>query len=200
MAIKYRKVGLGFCGLILLLLAALAAAMLRRGFSARTPPMAVESLLARELRRLAVPRSEKNRANPFVATPELLAEARRHFADHCAGCHGNDGSGNTRLGQGLFPQAPDMRKAETQNLTDGETYYIIHNGVRFTGMLAWGADGPDEDSWKLVLFVRHLSQLTPQELTAMEKDNPKSESERAEEQEEEDFLNGKLIQPHFDRH
>jgi len=197
---KSWKSGIGFTGLILVLLIALGAAILRRGFSARTPPSAFESLLARGMRRLAVPSADRHRANPFTATPELLAEARHHFADHCAGCHGNDGRGNTTLGESLFPKAPDMRKPETQNLTDGELYYIIHNGVRFTGMPAWGADGPDDDSWKLALFIRHLSQLTQQELAEMERDNPKSESEQAEEQEEDDFLNGKPAHPHSDQH
>lgn len=197
---KGWKFGLGFCFLMAMSLTALCVAMLRRGFSARTSPMAAESFVARELRRLAVPTSEKNRANPFTVTPELLAEARHHFADHCASCHANDGSGHTSLGRSLFPKAPDMRRAETQNLSDGELYYIIHNGVRFTGMPAWGGDGPDDDSWKLVLFIRHLPHMTAQEAIDMEKENPKSESERAEEQEEEDFLSGKPATPPSHQH
>ena len=56
----------------------------------------------------------------------------------------------------MYPPAPDMRRAETQQLTDGELFYIIQNGVRLTGMPAWGGSGGDvsahdeEDSWKLV--------------------------------------------------
>ena len=129
--------------------------------------------------------------NPFSANESLFKEAREHFADHCASCHGNDGSGHTALGMGLSPQAPDMRLLATQSKSDGELYSIIHNGIRFSGMPAWGAEGKDDDSWKLVLFIRHLPQLTADEVKDMEKYNPKSESERAEEQEEEDFLNGK---------
>ncbi|MGO8814678.1 MAG: c-type cytochrome [Terriglobia bacterium] len=197
---KSWKLGIGSVGLILVLLIALGPTILRRGFSARTPPSAFESILAREMRRLAVPSADRQRANPFTPTPELLAEARHHFADHCAVCHANDGSGNTTLGQSLFPKAPDMRKPETQNLTDGEIYFVIHNGIRFTGMPAWGLPGPDEDSWKLTLFIRHLSQLTNAELNDMEKYNPKSESERAEEQAEDDFLNGKPNSPQPHQH
>jgi len=82
-----------------------------------------------------------------------------------------------------------MRLPETQNLTDGEVYYIIHNGIRLTGMPAWGAEEKDEDSWKLVLFVRHLPQLTAAEEREMEALNPKGPAEKQEEQEEEQFLN-----------
>ena len=160
--------------------------------SARAQPSVLETLLARQIRRLAVPRSLRHQQNPVPSTPDLLVEARRHFADHCATCHGNDGSGNTEIGQHLYPRAPDMRLAATQSLHDGELYYIIHNGIRFTGMPAWGPDtSHDHDSWELVHFIRHLPRLTSQEIEDMRQFNPKSPAEIEEEKEEEEFLNGK---------
>jgi hypothetical protein len=56
-------------------------------------------------------------------------------------------------------------------------------------MPAWGTDEKDEDSWKLAAFIRHLPKLTPEELKEMEQLNPKTDSERAEERDEERFLN-----------
>jgi mono/diheme cytochrome c family protein len=160
-----------------------------RGFSARDQPSAPETYVARTARRLAVPSRAKNEKNPFTASPELMAEARAHFADHCAICHANNGSGKTEIGRNLYPKAPDMRLEQTQNLTDGELYYTIHNGIRLTGMPAWGSEEKDEDSWKLALFIRHLTQLTPGEEREMEALNPKGPGEKQEEQEEEQFLN-----------
>ena len=58
-------------------------------------------------------------------------------------------------------------------------------------MPAWGTEQKDDDSWKLVVFIRHLPQLTPEEEREMESLNPKSPREWHEEQEEEQFLNGK---------
>jgi hypothetical protein len=81
-----------------------------------------------------------------------------------------------------------MRLPTTQNLTDGEIYYVIHNGIRLTGMPAWGSDH-DDDSWKLVQFIRHLPQLTADEEREMESLNPKGPGEKQEELEEEQFLN-----------
>src|SRR6266852_4916187 len=166
---------------------------IRRGFSARDNPSVVETYVAKTARRLSVPASERNAKNPFAAGAEVLSEARAHFADHCATCHGNDGSGKTRIGQNLYPKTPDMRLPNTQSLTDGEIYYIIHNGIRLTGMPAWGTEEKDDDSWKLVVFIRHLPQLTPAEEREMEALNPKGPAEKAEELEEEQFLNG---EPH----
>lgn len=162
---------------------------IRRGFSARENPSVAETYVARTTRRLSVPASERNATNPFTPSPELMAEARAHFADHCTICHGNNGSGDTEIGRNLYPKAPDMRLPQTQRLTDGELYYTIHNGIRLTGMPAWGMDVKDEDSWKLVLFIRHLPQLTPEEEREMESLNPKGPAEKQEEQEEEQFLN-----------
>lgn len=163
--------------------------LIRHGFSAREQPSALETYVARTARRLAVPSGAKSEKNPLTASPELMVDGRAHFADHCAICHANNGSGNTEIGRNLYPKAPDMRLPLTQNLTDGELYYTIQNGIRLTGMPAWGTDEKDEDSWKLVLFIRHLPQLTPAEEREMEALNPKGPGEKQEEQEEEQFLN-----------
>ena len=84
-----------------------------------------------------------------------------------------------------------MRLADTQNLTDGEIYWIIENGVRLTGMPAWG-DGSanDVDTWKLVWFVRHLAHLTAEDVEVMKSLNPKSPSELEEERQDQQFLGG----------
>ena len=107
--------------------------------------------------------------NPVEPTELAIAEARDHFADHCAICHANDGTGKTMINSGLYPPAPDMKQTETQALSDGELFYIIKNGVRFTGMPGWG--GEDEENWKLVHFIRHLPRLTPKELELMQEIN-----------------------------
>jgi len=168
------------------------ALLLSRGFSARDQPTAVEAFLARRLRRLATPRSARRAENPVKASQEVLADARAHFADHCAACHANDGSGQTEIGQNLYPKAPDMRLAETQSLSDGELFYIIHNGIRFTGMPAWGEDPPekDQDSWKLVHFIRHLPKIQKEELEEMERMNPTSREALEQEEQERRFLEG----------
>jgi mono/diheme cytochrome c family protein len=190
---KWRKWELAFLVLLGLVVVVVigGAVMVRRGFSAREKPSLVETWVARAARNMSIPASAKNAKNPFQPSPEIMADARAHFADHCATCHANNGSGQTEIGQNLYPKAPDMRLYETQKLTDGQIYYIIHNGIRLTGMPAWGEAEPnaDQDSWKLVLFIRHLPKLTSEEEKEMEALNPKSPEEYREEQEEQQFLN-----------
>jgi len=177
--------------LVVLLLGVLAArAILHDGLSATATPTPLEAFLARHARRMATPAGARETHNPLQPTPETLREARLHFADHCSICHGNDGGGDTMMGRGMYPKPPDMRLAESQNLSDGELFWIVEHGVRFTGMPAFASHGSGDDSWKLVLFLRHLPQLTPAERMEMEHANPKGPDDRQEEQDENDFLNG----------
>jgi mono/diheme cytochrome c family protein len=177
------------------LVVAAAVSFLHGGLSARANPSALEIAMAREVRHMAIPKSARKLQNPVTDTPENLRDARLHFADHCAICHANDGSCDTPFGRSLYPKPPDLRRPLTQKLTDGEIFWIIENGVRFTGMPAFGGGhDSEEDSWKLVRFIRHLPELTAEERMEMEKYNPKSPGDREEEQEENEFLGGKAMQ------
>jgi len=184
---------------------AIALAVLHDGLSAKAKPSQFETVLARHARQLAVPGSARAAQNPVLDSAGIQRDARLHFADHCAICHGNDGSGDTPIGNGLYPKPPDLRRPETQRLSDGELFWIIENGVRFTGMPAFSENGDHSSggehgsggnheggqaSWKLVHFIRHLPHLTLAERQEMEHYNPKGPDDRAEEQEENEFLNG----------
>jgi mono/diheme cytochrome c family protein len=168
---------------------ALAAMVLHGGLSATATPTRLEALLARSARHLAIPENAREQHNQVAATPENVRDGMMHFADHCAICHGNDGSGDSMIGHGLYPKPPNLKMPDTQKLSDGELFWIIQNGVRFTGMPSFAEHGK-EDGWKLVLFVRHLPELTPLENAEMERNNPKAPDDREEEKQENDFLNG----------
>lgn len=172
------------------------ASIFHNGLSARATPTVIERMMARDARHLAIPSSAREVKDPVPDSAENLREARMHFADHCAICHGNDGSGETMIGRGLYPKPPDLRQPETQKLSDGELFWVIENGVRFTGMPAFSSPGMQNESWKLVHFIRHLPKLTEEERMEMEENNPKSPADRREEQQEDDFLNGGSAQGH----
>ena len=183
--------------ILVLVVAGGAWLVLRDGVSARDEPGAIEEFVARRLRHLAIPRDEREAKNPASLDDEVLAGARSHFADHCASCHGNDGRGKTTLGQSMYPKAPDMWAPRTQDLSDGEIFYIIKNGVRLTGMAAWGGEGHGDDleSWKLVHLIRHFPRITKEELDEMKALNPRSPAEMRAEIEQERFLSGEDDEP-----
>ena len=106
------------------------------------------------------------------------------------------------MGQALYPKVPDMRLPATQNLSDGELFYIIEHGVRLTGMPAWGTGTPEGEqaSWRLVHFIRHLPQITPEEIAQMESMNPRSPEDIRQDIEAERFLQGGDPAPDAPRH
>ncbi|MBM3779678.1 MAG: cytochrome c [Acidimicrobiia bacterium] len=166
--------------------------MVDAGFGAIGEPGRIERLVATTVRNLAVGRQARSLTNPVELTGEALADARAHFADHCASCHANDGSGDTELGRGMWPPAPDMRLPATQDLTDGQLFWIIEHGVRFTGMPGWTTGTPEGEtaSWQLVHFIRRLPSLTVAEIEEMEALNPRSIAEVQQRLVEEAFLAG----------
>jgi mono/diheme cytochrome c family protein len=172
--------------------AVVAYSIVRRGLSTRTEPSRAEAYIARTVRSLATPSAVRSMKNPVEPTEAVFTEGLEHFADHCAVCHANNGSGDSEIGRALYPRAPDMRAKATQELTDAELFSIIENGVRLTGMPAWGTGTPEgeRESWALVHFIRRLPKLTDDEIVRMEALNPKTAEEWREEEEARRFLAG----------
>ena len=193
---KRARVIAGLVLVAFLVVIAVIASMLRRGLSAHDEPSRVEAVMARAMRHWAVPSDLRDMKNPLPLTPQIVAEGRAHFADHCAGCHGNDGKGGG-MGKQMYPKAPDMTLAATQSLSDGELFSIIENGVRLTGMPGFGngTAASAHGSWGLVHFIRHLPKLTAEELAGMQKLNPRSPAEWRQVQAEEAFLAGDGEEP-----
>ena len=188
------KRGLTWVGVLLSILVLIVLSFVRgMGISAKRDPTALEERVAKAVWRFLVPPEHRTLTNPVPATPEVIRAGLEHWADHCATCHANDGSGETEIGRGLHPPAPDMRMARTQHLTDGELFYAIEEGIPFTGMPAWGTgtDDGERSSWELVRLIRRLPDLSAEELRDMEQLNPRSPADEQRKQEIDDFLAGK---------
>src|SRR5438045_3804955 len=100
---------ISLCAGAILVIAVVAAVFLLRmqnGFSTRTPPGVIEQVLSRAMRRAAIPKGARSLVNPVPFSDQAWSDGRAHFADHCASCHANDGSGQTGIGQTLYPRAP----------------------------------------------------------------------------------------------
>lgn len=168
------------------------------GITARRDPPAIEKRVARAAWRFLIPGDVRRANNPVPDSPEVLRNGLAHFADHCAICHANNGSGDTAIGRRTYPPAPDLREPASQGLSDGELFYAIEQGIPWTAMPGWTTGTPEGEraSWELVRFIRHLPALTPAELEDMERLNPKSPAEMERDRQIDDFLRGsKSAQP-----
>jgi mono/diheme cytochrome c family protein len=83
-----------------------------------------------------------------------------HFRTMCVACHGEPGGKPSEMGHGLNPKAPELSEV-VGRWSDSELHWIIANGIRMTGMPAFGATHKDEEIWALVEFLRTLSGRSP---------------------------------------
>src|SRR4051812_7157529 len=147
-------------GLALFIAAALYAFAGSGALAADRRPGRIEETVARRLVRLSIPARGAAATNPHAAD-ESWREGLEHFGEHCAMCHGADGRGQTPLGRSMYPPVPDLSSPGMQQFGDAELFSIIQHGVSWTGMPAFRSTHSDEDTWKLVAFIRHIPQLTP---------------------------------------
>ena len=161
------------------------------GLSARATPGSIETAVARRLRIIAVPSDYADLNNPVLMNEESMRNGMAHFADHCAQCHANDGTG-AEMGKAMFPPTPNLKSSPTQSLRDGELFYVIEHGVRFTGMPSFSTSTleGEESSWHLVNFIRHLPKLTDEQVAEMAAMNPRPPAEILQQIEEQRFLSG----------
>jgi len=126
-------------------------------------------LIERSLAPWAVDRSMSRRApktaNPVAGAADALSTGLDHYHENCVMCHGAPGIEGSEVSKGLNPKAPHL---DDTDLSDGELFWTIKNGVRMTGMPAFGPTHTDDEIWKIVAFVRHLSKLTPSERQALQ--------------------------------
>jgi predicted CXXCH cytochrome family protein len=155
-----RKTFLSVFGVLVVVGLVSCVLVIRRGFSAADEPTWVEKAIARTVRNLSIPWPARGQANPLKSTPENLEAGRQDFLARCATCHGIDGRGLSAVGRNLYPKPPDLTGPQTQRLSDGEIHYVIENGVRLTGMPAWGNahSVSDDDGWRLTLYIRSLGR------------------------------------------
>jgi mono/diheme cytochrome c family protein len=135
---------------------------------ATTPPSDLEQRIAKLALSRSLARRAPRTANPVKATPETLAKALPHYRAMCLTCHGAGTVDPSAIGEGLNPPAPDLTQPSVQKRTDGELFWLIQNGIRMTGMPAFGPTHKDDELWELVAFLRHLPELSSEEEAALE--------------------------------
>lgn len=95
---------------------------------------------------------------PDLSTESLVQAGVNDYEAMCADCHGAPGRAATALAQGLNPEAPDLAESAT-SMSPGELFWVTKNGIKMTGMPAWGATHDDASLWPVVAFLTRLPEL-----------------------------------------
>jgi thiosulfate dehydrogenase len=98
--------------------------------------------------------------NPLEPTEANIAAGAQLYLDHCAGCHGVPSNPDGAFARSFYPPVPEFFK-DAPDMSDGQNFYIIQHGVRWTGMPAWSKTLSDTQIWELVTFLANLEKLPP---------------------------------------
>jgi mono/diheme cytochrome c family protein len=104
---------------------------------------------------------------PSLQDPALVQAGLQGYHAMCFTCHAAPGHEASEIGQGLNPKPPKLEARRTQARSDAELYWIIKNGLRMTGMPAFGPTHDEKTLWSLVAFLRQLPKTDQQEYSAM---------------------------------
>ena len=91
-----------------------------------------------------------------------IAAGRAHYVENCLPCHGAPGVKAAEFAEGMDP-APPAIDGPLQGYSDAQLFWVIKNGLRATGMPAFGVNHKDEEIAAIAAFVRHTPHLTPEE-------------------------------------
>ena len=125
-------------------------------------PGHVETFLATLVKHLLVRRSSSEGIPPAPTNLQAsIEEGDKVYATDCSMCHGSDGHTPTDSGRWMYPRAADLTSPEVQQYRDRELFWIVKNGVRLSGMPAFGRVESDEHIWNLVHYLRTLPRSAP---------------------------------------
>jgi mono/diheme cytochrome c family protein len=125
--------------------------------SALPEPGKTETVIATKAKHFLVRRASRAGIAPAPAdTPASIEEGDKLFGTECSECHGNSGRKPTDAGRWMYPRAADLGSTDVQKYSDRELFWIVKNGIRLSGMPAFGRVESDEHIWNLVHFVRTL--------------------------------------------
>lgn len=132
----------------------------------------VDWLLHSTMRRSVTRHAQLVRIEEPLSESKVSAGSEEYVA-MCAGCHGAPGKMRSAAGKGLRPLPPDLA-VTSREWRPEELFWIVKNGIKMTGMPAFGPTHDDETIWNIVAFVKALPDMTPEQYQAFATQSPGS--------------------------
>jgi mono/diheme cytochrome c family protein len=126
--------------------------------NANTPPPQFERHLAMSAVDASADRHANHANSPVLPTDQNLIDGMKIYTMNCAGCHGGLDKKAAVFGGSFYPPAPQLILHPPDD-PDWHTHYVVHNGIRYTGMPAWDKTLSEDDMWKVTIFLSHIEKL-----------------------------------------
>jgi mono/diheme cytochrome c family protein len=134
---------------------------------AATAPPDITDKIAPWVLEKALERRSREVTDPIAKDPGAVKRGMTHYRENCLPCHGAPGVDPAEYQEGMNPVPPGIDADAVQHDTDAELFWVVKNGIRMTGMPAFGVNHKDEEIRDIVAFVRHVRQLTDAERQAL---------------------------------
>ena len=108
----------------------------------------------------SVERHASRANNPVPPTDENLIDGLKIYTMNCALCHGGIDRQPAQLAKSLYPAPPNLI-LDPDDDPEWHIHYLIHNGIRYTGMPAWDKALSENDVWKVTAFLSRIEKLPP---------------------------------------
>lgn len=105
---------------------------------------------------------------PPLDNPDMIMMGFRHYREMCVMCHLAPGMKATEIHKGLTPEPPELHEG-VDEWQPNELFWIVKNGVKMTGMPAWGPTHSDEKIWAIVAFLEKLPHMNAAQYKEMDK-------------------------------
>ena len=98
---------------------------------------------------------------PERTTAAQLVAGFCAYETHCVACHGAAAAPREQWVSGMEPQPPYLLDV-TERFTPAELFWTVKNGIKMTGMPAWGQELSDRQIWDVVAWLEASRGLPPQ--------------------------------------
>lgn len=157
----------GFAAAILTAPVLLAAVMYSGAYNVAATdahfPLTQQAL---DILRIRSIRAHANDIAPARFDSKQAHEGFHEYAEMCVTCHGAPGRQQTEIAKGLSPAPPDLKQTVSR-WKRAELFWIVKNGIKSTGMPAFGPSHDDATIWSIVAFVEGLPDLSAEQYQKM---------------------------------
>jgi thiosulfate dehydrogenase len=131
--------------------------------TADVPPPPLEKWAAHRSLDATIDRDAPKPPYPFAVSDAAIIAGAKLYSQHCAMCHGSGVGSPTALAKGLYVRPPQFVKHGVDDDPEGETYWKIEHGIRFTAMPSYRGSLTEEQIWQITYFMKNLPEHLPPE-------------------------------------
>jgi len=166
------KIFLAFLVALCLLVGGIAAFVWSGSYNvgATVPHRDITHWFLEKVRERSISAHSRGIVVPSIKDPKLVDIGFKNYHAMCRLCHSAPGYPRTEISKGLYPSPPDLVSEDVvKQLSDAELYWVIKNGIKMTGMPAFGPTHSEDELWGIVVFLKRLPNLKPEEYKAIVK-------------------------------